>query len=187
MAPNLPVPVIMAPFANERVREWPVQHYRELIELIWRIHGFPTMIVGTRAQRAKANDLVRGLSSELAINSCGAIDWEQVLAAVYAAPYVVANNSGIAHFAAGLGRWTLCLFSASHSFMEWMPTGGEDSLWSAKLCPARHAPSEGRIVPTGLRACATCAPTKCSGASMKCSTPPREKTGTKPSMPCNLR
>ena len=118
-----PRPVVISPFANERVREWPTRNYRELIELIWREHGLPAIIVGTRAQRAVANDLVRGLSSERVRNTCGYLSWGELTEAVDAAPYVIANNSGIAHLAAARGRWTLCVFSGSHAYNEWMPRG----------------------------------------------------------------
>jgi ADP-heptose:LPS heptosyltransferase len=116
-------PVVISPFANERVRQWPAAHFRELIELIWREHGLPSLIVGARAQRASANAIVRGLSSEIVTNACGTTSWREVVAAVDAAPYVVANNSGVAHLAAARGRWTLCIFAASHSPLEWMPRG----------------------------------------------------------------
>ena len=116
-------PVVISPFANERVRQWPAAHFRELVELIWRQHGLQTLIVGTRAQRAQANALVRGFSSELVANRCGTMSWGELVAAVDAAPYVVANNSGVAHLAAGRGRWTLCIFAASHSPAEWAPRG----------------------------------------------------------------
>jgi ADP-heptose:LPS heptosyltransferase len=118
-----PRAVVISPFANERARQWPARNYRELIGLIWREHGFAAMIVGTRGQRAVANDLVRGLSSERAMNTCGVLSWEELIEAVDAAPYVVANNSGVAHLAAVRGRWTLCLFSGSHAYNEWMPRG----------------------------------------------------------------
>ncbi len=54
--------VVISPFANERVRQWPARNYRELIEIIGREHGSPVVVVGTREQRAAANDLVRGLA-----------------------------------------------------------------------------------------------------------------------------
>jgi ADP-heptose:LPS heptosyltransferase len=123
MTLSAPNPVVVSPFANERVRQWPSRYFRELIEIIWREHGFPVLIVGTRAQRAAANDIVRGLSSERVKNACGAMSWADVMAAVDAAPYVVANNSGVAHLAAARGRWTLCIFAASHAYNEWMPRG----------------------------------------------------------------
>jgi ADP-heptose:LPS heptosyltransferase len=115
--------VVISPFANERVRQWPARNYRELIELIWREHSFPATIVGTRGQRAVGNNLVRGLSSQRAANACGLLSWRELMEAVDAAPYVVANNSGVAHLAAIRGRWTLCLFSGSHAYNEWMPRG----------------------------------------------------------------
>lgn len=116
-------PVVVSPFANERVRQWPWPHYRALIELIVRQHGHSVVVVGTRAQRASANAMVRGLSSEMVVNACGAWSWQELVRAVDAAPYVVANNSGVAHLAASRGRWTLCVFSASHAYCEWMPRG----------------------------------------------------------------
>ncbi len=115
--------VVISPFANERVRQWPARNYRELIEIIGREHGFPVVVVGTREQRAAANDLVRGLSSEKVSNACGKLRWAELVEAIDEAPYVVANNSGVAHLAAGRGRWTLCIFSASHAVEEWMPRG----------------------------------------------------------------
>lgn len=115
--------VVLAPFANERVRQWPAHYFRELAELIWRTHGFPSVVVGTRGQRVIANDIVRGLSSERIKNTCGVWSWNEVVSAIDTAPYIVANNSGLAHLAAARGRWTLCLFAASHAFGEWMPRG----------------------------------------------------------------
>lgn len=116
-------PVVVSPFANERLRQWPWRHFRSLIEMIVGEHGLPVVIVGVRAQRASANDIVRGLSSETVMNACGSWSWTEVVRAVDAAPYVVANNSGVAHLAAERGRWTLCVFAASHAFNEWMPRG----------------------------------------------------------------
>lgn len=116
-------PVVIAPFANERLRQWPWRHWRALIELIAREHDLPAVVVGARAQRVAANDIVRGLSSQWVMNACGSWSWAELVQAVDAAPYVVANNSGVAHLAAGRDRWTLCIFAASHAFTEWAPRG----------------------------------------------------------------
>jgi len=116
-------PVVISPFANERVRQWPSSHYRDLIETIWRRQGLPVLITGTREHRAHANGLVRGFPSDQVMNACGSLGWDGLVAAIDAAPYVVANNSGVAHLAAARGRWTLCIFSGSHAYNEWMPRG----------------------------------------------------------------
>jgi ADP-heptose:LPS heptosyltransferase len=116
-------PVIVSPFANERVRQWPARHFHELIKAILSEHALPVMVVGTREQRASANDIVRGLSSEQVSNTCGTLRWSELVQAIDEAPYVVGNNSGIVHLAAARGRWTLCIFSGSHAYNEWMPRG----------------------------------------------------------------
>jgi ADP-heptose:LPS heptosyltransferase len=115
--------VVIAPFANERVREWPARMYSELIDIIVRLEGYRVTIVGTRGQRVRANAIVRGLSSEQVANTCGSLAWSDLLALIDSSAYVVANNSGIAHLAASRGVWTLCIFAASHAMSEWMPRG----------------------------------------------------------------
>ncbi len=57
----------------------------------------------------------RVASSEQVSNACGKLRWAELVEAIDEAPYVVANNSGVAHLAARRGRWTLCIFSASHA------------------------------------------------------------------------
>jgi ADP-heptose:LPS heptosyltransferase len=118
-----PFPVVISPFANERLRQWPWRHYRALIEMIVHEHDLPVVVVGTRDHRSSANDMVRGLSSEIVANACGLWKWAELVRAVDAAPYVVANNSAVAHLGAARGRWTLCIFAASHGYNEWMPRG----------------------------------------------------------------
>ncbi len=142
-------PVIVSPFANERVKEWPLRHFRELAEIIAREHGFPVAVVGTRAQRAAANDLVRSLSSEDVINACGVWSWADLAHAIDAAPYVVANNSGVAHLAASRGRWTLCLFAGSHAFNEWMPRG-PNVVTMTMVLPCSPCGLGGERCPNGL-------------------------------------
>jgi ADP-heptose:LPS heptosyltransferase len=150
---SLGAPVVISPFANERVRQWPAAHFRELVELIWREHGLQTVIVGTRAQRASGNIIVRGLSSEIVANACGAMSWRELVAAVDAAPYVVANNSGVAHLAAARGRWTLCVFAASHAPVEWMPRGPSAVTIVLRL-PCAPCSIGGDLCPNGV-ACMT--------------------------------
>ncbi len=116
-------PVLVSPFANERVRQWPWQHYRALIEMVVREHGHPVVVVGTRAQRTTANAIVRGLSSETVTNACGVWSWQELIQAVDVAPYVVANNSGVAHLAASRGRWTLGVSSPVMPIANGCPAG----------------------------------------------------------------
>jgi ADP-heptose:LPS heptosyltransferase len=141
--------VVMSPFANERIREWPIRSYRDLIEMIWRVHGFPVVITGTRNQRVLANILVRDLPSDRVMNACGMLSWDELVAAIDAAPYVIANNSGVAHLAAGRGRWTLCIFGASHAYNEWMPRG-ERVVVVSRVLPCSPCEIGADLCPNGI-------------------------------------
>jgi heptosyltransferase-2 len=115
--------VVMSPFANERVREWPIRHYRRFIDRVILEEGAQVVLVGTPAQRPRANEIVRGFPAPAVQNACGKTSWHELASIVEMAAYVVANNSGIAHLAAARNCWTLCVFAASHSPIEWMPLG----------------------------------------------------------------
>jgi ADP-heptose:LPS heptosyltransferase len=115
--------VVISPFANERMRDWPPDHFRRFIELALRDNDTRVVVVGTRAQRARANEIVRNFSASDVANACGQMSWSELVATIDSAAYVVANNSGVAHLASSRQRWTLCLFSNSHSYIEWMPRG----------------------------------------------------------------
>ena len=112
---------VVAPFANERIREWSVGHFRRAISLLSETHR--VFVIGTRAQRMRANELVRGFSSQDVVNTCGRMQWSEVIDTIEASDIVLANNSGIAHVAAARGKWTLCVFAGSHPYHQWRPIG----------------------------------------------------------------
>lgn len=115
-------PIILAPFANERMREWPTANFRQLIDCGLE-DGRTFTVLGAMPQRALADDLVRRYPADLVVNACGVLSWGQAQERIKAAAFVVANNSGIAHLAAALDVWVLCVFGAKHSWIEWMPRG----------------------------------------------------------------
>ena len=115
--------VVISPFANERIKEWPDGHFRDLIRRIICDRDMHVIIVGTRAQRVRANALVREFSAIQVVNTCGQLQWGEVAKLIDDANCVITNNSGIGHFAAKRGHWTLCVFGACHSWLEWMPRG----------------------------------------------------------------
>jgi len=115
--------VVVAPFSNSPIRDWPLQNYGELVDLLLSDRDCRVLITGSGSQWAAANELVRGRPAVRVVNSCGYLTWAEVLDQVNKADCVVANNSGVAHVAAALGRPTICVFGASHSPYEWMPRG----------------------------------------------------------------
>jgi ADP-heptose:LPS heptosyltransferase len=139
-------PIVLAPFANERIREWPLANFGAFIERGLR-DGHSFAVSGTWAQRSLANTLVRPFPSDRVHNLCGTTSWGEMQQLLRHAPFVVANNSGIAHLAADLDQWVLCIFAGSHSWAEWMPRGRK--VVTLARMPA-CAPCASETCPNGL-------------------------------------
>lgn len=117
--------IVVAPFTNGDIRDWPPAGFVALIRLLlarggadWRIR-----VIGTRTQTIRACAIVRDFDPARVANDCGRLAWPEVLAAVRAAACVIGNNSGITHLAAAHGVPTVCIFAGSHQRTEWRPLG----------------------------------------------------------------
>jgi ADP-heptose:LPS heptosyltransferase len=117
--------VIVAPFSNSAIRDWPADRFAELVGLLLEDtpRGTCIRVVGTAGQRLGANNVVRRHPADRVSNECGRMDWGCVLRAISEARCVIGNNSGLAHVAGYLGRPTVCIFGGSHQRSEWRPRG----------------------------------------------------------------
>jgi len=115
--------IVVAPFSNDALRNWPRAHFERLIDLCLADLDHEIVLVGTGEQRQAINLMVRGRPSGRVSNVAGQWSWPRTVEALQQAELIVANNSGIAHVGAKLGRPTLCLFAASHDPYEWGPRG----------------------------------------------------------------
>lgn len=117
--------IIIAPFSNSDIRDWPPSRYSELIGIL--VSRWPETlqirVIGTRTQRARAATIVRPFSAVRVLNECGRLPWSAVLDLLRNAACVIGNNSGIAHVAGYLGAPTVCVFGGSHQRTEWRPLG----------------------------------------------------------------
>lgn len=117
--------VLIAPFANSAIRDWPVGHFREMIALLLDRTGdrFRFSLVGTQSQRLPAAEIARGFPLAQVANLCGRLAWPEVVARLRSCEALIGNNSGLSHLAAHHGVATLCIFGGSHNRMEWRPRG----------------------------------------------------------------
>lgn len=117
--------IIVAPFSNSDIRDWPSGHYAALAGILSARWPGPGMIrvIGTRNQALRANDIVRLLDPARVANDCGRLPWSDVVARLKSAACVIGNNSGIAHLAGRYGVPTVCVFGGSHQRLEWRPMG----------------------------------------------------------------
>src|SRR5664279_4423095 len=112
--------VVIAPHSNERVRDWPAGHVRQLAILCVERLDAIVEFVGSRAQRHSVNTMIRALPADRYVNRCGLLSWEQSGSLMRTAACVVSNDTGIGHSAAQLGVPVVSVFSAKHSPLEWM-------------------------------------------------------------------
>ncbi len=117
--------VIVSPFSNSDIRDWPAEHYAILIrELVLRTEpDLPVRVVGTRNQFTRACDIVRTFDPDRVVNACGRLSWDELVAELRVSACVIGNNSGLAHLAASFGVPTVCVFGGSHQRTEWRPLG----------------------------------------------------------------
>lgn len=117
--------IIVAPFSNSNIRDWPINHWAELIGLLldeWAGDGV-IRVIGTRNQVLRAAEIVRRFNATRVINECGHIKWSDVQIELRRAACVIGNNSGVAHLAGFYGVPTVCVFGGSHQRIEWRPLG----------------------------------------------------------------
>ena len=139
--------VILAPFSNSDIRDWPAEHYAGLIEaLVRQGRGDERIrVVGTANQKLRANDIVRRFDPGRVENACGRLSWPALLVELRHAACVVGNNSGVAHLAGYYGVPTVCVFGGSHQRVEWSPRGAKMVLVSRAIacspCQLDHGAS----------------------------------------------
>ncbi len=126
-APGSPLRIVVAPFSNSTVRDWPPGHYATLIRLLLgRLDG-TIAVIGAPTQAGQAATLLALLGEHAAggrvLDLVGKTQWSDMPEILRAADLVICNNSGIAHQAAGLGAPTLAIYSGSHQPLEWGPRG----------------------------------------------------------------
>jgi ADP-heptose:LPS heptosyltransferase len=116
--------IVIAPFSNSSVRDWPLDRYKQLIGLLLNDGDAYILLVGTRDHAAQLASLCQAYGDNDRITSlAGQTDWSGLAALLLQADLVIANNSGVAHLAAACGRPTLAIYSGSHQPQEWGPRG----------------------------------------------------------------
>jgi len=116
------IPIVMSPFSNGDIRDWPAGHFSDLIGLLLNRIDAQVRVVGARSQATRAAAIVRPYDATKVISDCGR-PLQDVIAEIRQAGCVIGNNSGITHLSAWFGIPTICLFGGSHQRLEWRPMG----------------------------------------------------------------
>jgi ADP-heptose:LPS heptosyltransferase len=133
--------ILIAPFSNSDIRDWPADHYRRLIEILLDCIDDATTIrlVGAKGQVLPACEIVRGFDPDRVVNDCGRHSWHELIDVVRSAACVIGNNSGIVHLAGHHRTPAVCVFSGAHQRIEWRPIAfGVATLSRSIACSPCH-------------------------------------------------
>ena len=123
MAPTADGPgwLILAPgAAYGPAKQWPVRHFRAVAEW-WVKQGGRVTTVGAVREEADCAAVSTGLAGSL--NLAGKTSLRELIAVLQNARLVIANDSGVMHLAAGLGKPGVALFGCTNPVATG-PVGG---------------------------------------------------------------
>jgi ADP-heptose:LPS heptosyltransferase len=116
--------IVIAPMSNGATRDWPLSYYAALVKLILSESDRPVALIGADEQREELDAILRENGCDKRLhNLAGKVTWHELPALFAAAGVVIANQSGVAHFAAATGTPLVVVFSGSHRPEEWGPRG----------------------------------------------------------------
>jgi ADP-heptose:LPS heptosyltransferase len=115
--------IVVAPISNSRLRDWGLDKFSRLVELLAGRLDCTIALVGSPEQRDVLAPIADRVGGGRVVNLAGQTDWAQSAAVIREADLVIGNNSGVAHLAAACGTPTLAIYSGSHQPQEWGPRG----------------------------------------------------------------
>ena len=92
-------------------KQWPLESFRELGEIMTRESDLPVILLGTEADQ-KTAEFIQNQSKGIT-NLCGKTGLNQLVAILARASLLVSNDSGAMHVMAALQRPQIALFGSS--------------------------------------------------------------------------
>jgi heptosyltransferase-2 len=132
-------------------KRWPAAHFAALARGLAE-RGMSIWLMGSKKDHEIAEEISR-LSGRVAINLCGRTDLGSAIDLMSVARWVVANDSGLMHVAAALGRPLIALYGSSSP---------------AHTPPLAQAPELARIVKLPNIECSPCFQRVCPLGHFRC-------------------
>ena len=146
-APDAPVLVLCPGADYGPAKRWPVEHFAALARDRARA-GWVVWILGSPRDAAAGLQIAEAAGGRI-VDLTGRTSLAQAVALLSLAETVVANDSGLAHVAAALGRRTIVLFGASDPQATAPQSDKATVLWQGLPCSPCHR----RRCPLGHHAC----------------------------------
>ncbi|MBN2021377.1 MAG: lipopolysaccharide heptosyltransferase II [Pirellulales bacterium] len=120
---------VAAPFlvlhvsAGTPAKQWPIEHWRELLGRLILRGGRELVLVGSRADRIIARRILEGRDWPGARDWTGRLGVMELAALLERAAALVGADSGPAHLAAAVDTPVVALFSGTNCPEQWQPVG----------------------------------------------------------------
>jgi heptosyltransferase-2 len=159
---------------NSRAKCWPADHFAALADTLIRELGAQVILLGARAERAIAEQVIAQMQERGALNLAGETSLGELIGLLDHCALLISNDTGPAHIAAALGTPTLTIFGPTNEF-ETAPRGLRAEIIRAEgiecaRCMLRDCPIDHRCMrhissdEVAQRACALLAQPKVSSS-----------------------
>lgn len=109
--------------AGTAAKQWPVEHWRELIGRLLVAYDARLVLVGGAAERRLAREITEGNCWPGVVDWTGCLSLRELAALFMRADLVVGADSGPAHLAAAVRTPVVVLFSGTNDAGQWAPRG----------------------------------------------------------------
>ena len=129
-------------------KRWPGESFRE-VAAAWGESGGIVVVLGSSSERAVGDEVIAGLRRDRAFNLSGKTNLAELMHLLSGSVLTVANDSGIMHLSAALGRPGVAVFGPT----DYTATGPISRKWSLLFDKIDCAPCFRRECPNGNARC----------------------------------
>jgi heptosyltransferase II len=117
--PDRPFVVLAPGAAYGKAKQWMPERFGELARLLVRDRGWPVVLVGTKADAAVCDEIIRATRDDSgrassAVSLAGQTDLPALAGVLSSSAAVVSNDSGVMHLAGALGVKVIAIFGATN-------------------------------------------------------------------------
>jgi len=114
------------PFSRWSYKEWGINKWRQLIYFIWQKYKMPVLILGSKEERARADQLSVASPSPV-YNFAGKTTLREMAGLLQASRLHIGVDSAAPHIAAAVGTSTLTIYGPS-DWRDWAPPGEKNKV-----------------------------------------------------------
>lgn len=117
--------VVMAPGAGFKTKRWPIEYFRELIQLILEKQRLPIILLGSKdeAEQFKLLEI-----SDKVLNFAGKLTLLESAIMISKAKFLVSNDSGLMHMATAVKTPVLAIFGSTVKEFGFFPYRSENQV-----------------------------------------------------------